>query len=137
MGLDKEDIKALIAILQKGLIDDGEQQDSVNPIEEDDNSHIMKPTKKSGETRSRSSGQKKKQRPKFENKFLSMSESSMHKDDTIIDKKLIKAPPTKRNRQYQNVQVKCRVCGKEESVSPALIDSRERYKCNKCSTSPG
>lgn len=138
MGLDKDDIKQLIAILQKGLTDEVElSQDDVEGDEVVE--EIIKPTKKSRRNRNpnpnRSSS--KKARPKFVNKFLSMSEANMHKDDVAIDKKLNKAPPTERSRQYQNIKVKCRVCGKEESVSPALVESRERYKCNKCATSPG
>jgi hypothetical protein len=138
MGLDKDDIKQLIAILQKGLTDDS---DSV--LDDNEDSHvveeIVKPTKKSRRNNDSNSNKSsnKKTRPKFVNKFLSMSEATMHKDDVAIDKKLNKAPPTQRSRQYQNVKVKCRVCGREESVSPALIESRDRYKCNKCSTSPG
>ena len=38
------------------------------------------------------------------------------------------------------IEVKCRSCGKTEKVSPALVVKDEdgfRYKCNKCSCSPG
>lgn len=73
-----------------------------------------------------------------ENKFLEMSEMSMHKADAVIDKKLNKFPPTPRSRPFELVSVKCRVCGKHEEVHPKLIsDSIERYKCNSCSTSEG
>lgn len=74
---------------------------------------------------------------KFENKFLNMREAIMHKDDTEIDKKLNRIPPTQRSRRFQYVDVKCRVCGKTEKVTPGLAESRDRYKCNRCSASPG
>ena len=38
------------------------------------------------------------------------------------------------------IEVRCRTCGKIEKVSPALLVKDEdgyRYKCNKCSCSPG
>lgn len=72
------------------------------------------------------------------NKFLEMPEMAMHKSDTEIDKKLCKHPPTKRNREYEPIKVMCRVCGKNESINPAILpDSSDRYKCNKCSSSNG
>jgi hypothetical protein len=66
-----------------------------------------------------------------------MRESSMHQEDIEIDRKLRKFPPTQRNRTYQEVDVVCRVCGKNDTVNPALLDSKNRYKCNKCAASPG
>lgn len=138
MGLDNDDIKQLIAILQKGLVEDSDSPKNDNENDEVvEQQEIIKPTKKSRRNTNSNRSSNKKTRQKFVNKFLSMNEATMHKDDVAIDKKLNKAPPTQRSRQYQNVKVKCRVCGKEESVSPALVESRERYKCNKCSTSPG
>ena len=72
------------------------------------------------------------------NKFLKMPEMSMHKSDTETDKKLCKHPPTERNRKYQPIKVVCRVCGKNETINPAILpDSSDRYKCNKCSSSNG
>lgn len=122
MGLDQDDIKALIAILQKGLVD----EDVVEAIPEQEfiQKQISPKTKP-----------KKKQTTK--NLFEQMSEYRMHKDDIAIDKKLNKFPPSQRSRNYKPVKVKCRVCGKEEKISPSLVESVERYKCNKCSTSAG
>lgn len=72
------------------------------------------------------------------NKFLDMSEFKAHKDDTELDKKLhADNKPVPRNRSFENVNVRCRICGKEESVSPGLVSSYDRYKCNKCSGSAG
>ena len=72
------------------------------------------------------------------NKFLSMPESKMHKEDIEIDKKLSVNAPTPRTRKFEAVETTCRVCGKKEKVSPNLIvDSIDRYKCNKCSGSAG
>lgn len=117
MGLDNDDIKQLIAILQRGLIDDN-NGDSV---------------KKASKARSK----KTKEKPARENKFEDMAEFRMHKSDTEIDKKLQKFPPVPRDRDYKPAVVTCRVCGKQESIDPALVESAERYKCNKCSTSSG
>lgn len=121
MGLDKDDIKALIAILQKGLQDD----------EEDTNSQ---PKSKKAIKSKPKTETKKKQR---ENKFLDMPEMHMFKSDVEIDKKLNRLPPTQRNRKFIPISVQCRVCGKQEQVAPDLIETTERYKCNKCATGAG
>jgi|MDTG01.3.fsa_nt_gb translation initiation factor 2 beta subunit (eIF-2beta)/eIF-5 len=71
------------------------------------------------------------------NKFEQMAEFSMHKEDVEFDRKVSKQPPVPRTRTYNSVNVKCRVCGKEESVNPTLIESVDRYKCNKCSSMAG
>lgn len=124
MGLDNDDIKQLIAILQRGLSSDEE-------IEED-NEERVKPLPKS-----RNKTPKKKVKKKSTNLFDNMTESGMHKDDVEIDKKLAKFPPTQRARNYKPIDAKCRVCGKSEKISPSLVESVERYKCNRCSTSSG
>jgi hypothetical protein len=121
MGLDKEDIMALITILQKGL-DDNESEEQVEPKR-----------KRTARTKQKTDNKKNK----MVNKFLTMSERNMHKEDTLIDKKLNVLPPTERTRQFKPVTVKCRVCGKEEQINPNYLESKERYKCNKCSTSAG
>lgn len=72
-----------------------------------------------------------------QNKFLSMPERNMHKADVEIDKKLSKQPPSPRTRTFEPVEVRCRACGKTEEVNPAILDSVDRYKCNKCSTMAG
>lgn len=123
MGLEKEDIMALIAILQKGLTDEDSDVEYEEP----------KKQKKSRGRPKKSS--KKEQKP---NKFDSMPEKNMHKKDTIIDKKLWgNNKPTERSRSFQTVSVRCRICGKAEDINPSLIDSAERYKCNKCATASG
>lgn len=73
-----------------------------------------------------------------ENKFLSMPESSMYKEDPEIAKKLYKQPPMARNRKNQTIRARCRVCGKEEKIQSSLLyGGMERFKCNKCSATPG
>ena len=72
MALDKEDIMALIAILQKGLEDDD------NSINTETNVKVKPPRKK----------RTKAQKPSKPNKFDSMPERNLHKADTEIDKKL-------------------------------------------------
>jgi hypothetical protein len=120
MGLDNDDIKQLIAILQRGL--------DKETIEDEQEEEIkIKPRKKSV----------KKTVKKSKNLFDSMSESRMHKDDIEIDKKLRVHPPTDRSRSYIPTEAQCRVCGKTETINASLIESSDRYKCNKCASSAG
>lgn len=121
MGLDNDDIKALIAILQKGLADDGDDSPTIQPV---------KRTPKAKAT-------PKPKIKKSNNKFDKMAEFNMCKEDVEIDKKIRKPPPSARNRPFDLVKVQCRVCGKKDKVAPSLIESIERYKCNKCSTGAG
>jgi hypothetical protein len=80
----------------------------------------------------------KKDAEPTDNKFLSMPEFAMHKEDTKVDRMLCKNPPVSRARQFSMIEVVCRVCGRKESVSPNLVfDSPSRYKCNNCSTQAG
>lgn len=120
MALNNDDIKQLISILQRGLVDE--------PSEDQ-----PKPKQKRA---SKKSTQKVKETT-FVNKFDTMSESRMHKDDIEIDRKLNKLPPTQRARNYKPLTVTCRVCGKQESLNPSLVESVERHKCNRCATSAG
>ena len=123
-----DQIKSLITLLQ-GLLPSDSQSNNESDEEEDFTNTAIKT--KGLRTR-------KKQDPS-KNKFLSMPEKDMHKDDTAIDKLLCQSLPVARSREYDPIKVKCRVCGKEEEINPALVyDLREgRYKCNKCSTSSG
>lgn len=123
---DPEKIKQLIDLLGSLLDSEGEQTEPQNK------KRVAKKTTK----RSRATSNKK---PESKNKFLDMPEMYMHKEDNQIDQKLQKFPPTPRTRpSIANVLVKCRVCGKEESVSQGLLfEGPNRYKCNKCSTQSG
>lgn len=122
MALDKDDIKQLIAILQKGLIDEIVDEDE--PFIKTESKIKNKKTKIS----------QKKQT----NKFVELGFDKLHKEDIAIDKLLNKNPPTKRSRKFNLVKVQCRVCGKQEQINPSLLyESQDRYKCNKCCSSPG
>jgi len=72
------------------------------------------------------------------NRFFSMPEASMHKEDTEIDKKLWKDRiPSERNRPLALVKVRCVGCNREFEVSPELIpptDGNEssKFRCNRC-----
>jgi hypothetical protein len=120
MALNNDDIKALIAILQKGLESNDDQEDHTP----------QKPTK----TKASKPAPKKK---RAVNNFEKMAEFNMCKEDTEIDRKIKKPPPSIRNREFDYIKVQCRMCGKKEKVAPALVESIERYKCNKCSTGAG
>jgi hypothetical protein len=119
MGLNNEDIKQLISILQRGLTEDESKKTEKS-------NKSIKPKSKNIKTK-----------PERFNTFEDMPEMHMFKSDTIIDQKLQKRPPTPRTRNYKPISVICRTCGKKENVSPTLLDSVDRYKCNKCSSSPG
>jgi hypothetical protein len=123
MGLDNDDIKALIAILQKGLVDD-------------DDSEEEQAQKAAVKKKSKTSTPKPKKK-KAINKFNNMAEFGMCKEDVEIDRKIKKPPPSARNRPFDFIKVQCRVCGKSEKVAPTLVESIERYKCNKCATGAG
>ena len=132
-----DQIKNLIEVLQALL-----------PKEQEDTESIVaeSKTKSKNSTRSTSTiktrgGQKRRKSNGSNglNKFESMSEFAMHKEDSAIDKVLSKISPVARTRdEAEPVDVVCRICGKKERVSPSLIfDSISRYKCNTCATQSG
>lgn len=116
-----EQIKQIITMLQNLLPkNEPEEEEELNPKIKTKTRSVKSKTKKS------------------KNKFLDMPEKDMHKSDSAIDKLLNKQPPTPRTREFVPVDVRCRICGKTESVNPAIIpESVDRYKCNKCSGSAG
>lgn len=121
MGLNNDDIKQLIAILQRGLINDNIDDE----VEETPKTKIVKKTRTS------------KPKKKYTNKFENMPEFTMCKEDVEIDRKIKKPPPSMRKPEFQFIKVQCRVCGKTEEVAPSLVETIERYKCNKCATGAG
>ncbi len=70
-----------------------------------------------------------------EKKELAQASKSDKKNNVHLQReRMIKRRPSGR------IEVRCRSCGKIEKVSPALVIKDEdgyRYKCNKCSCSPG
>ena len=70
-----------------------------------------------------------------EKKELAQASKSDKKNNVHIEReRMMKRRPSGR------IEVRCRTCGKIEKVSPALLVKDEdgyRYKCNKCSSSPG
>jgi hypothetical protein len=141
MALNKEDIMALISILQKGL------EDNENLDEKKEETKPAKKTrqKKSSQTVDSSFNMKTRGRSKvksteaYENNFDKMQEFAFHKEDTEIDQKLSKHPPVARTREnIEPIKVTCRVCGRKDKVNPGLVlEGLLRYKCNKCSTQAG
>lgn len=79
----------------------------------------------------------KKTKTESSNKFLSMKEMHMFKEDIAIDRKLNVMGPSPRTRHFATVNVQCRVCGKTEDVNPSLVSEAQRYKCNECARSGG
>jgi hypothetical protein len=133
MNVDPEKIQAMISILQSMLTSDSTNNSSSETIAVQEPAIQTKPIQNNFSTKSKNnfSG--------HYNKFDSMSEKNMHKEDVAIDQKLRTQPPVLRNREYQPVSVRCRVCGKQENVNPQVLTGSEleRYKCNKCSSTPG
>ena len=118
-SMSPNQIKQMIAMLKQMLPEDDTTEEQ--------------PTQKSGPIKTRD----KKPR-QTENKFESMMEKHLHKEDIEIDKKLKKYEPTPRIRTFDPLKVTCRVCGKSDKINPALLqDSPERYKCNNCARSAG
>ena len=126
-----EQIKNLIQLLQ-ALLPEADQEGADNKqthqASEQKQEEFTAPLRTRG----------KRTTQKFKNKFVDMAEKDMHKDDVAIDQKLSRFPPVSRGRNFQMVDVVCRVCGKKETISPSLLfDTPARYKCNNCSTSAG
>ena len=132
MALEKEDIMALIAILQKGLTDDEPEL-----LYEDEATAKPKAKRSAKKTKSKPEQSVPETKPK-KNKFEDMPERHMHKEDTKIDKILWgNRVPTPRRRSSSLVQIRCRICGKTEQVNSILAEAGDRYKCNKCATTSG
>lgn len=119
--MSPKQIKQMIAMLKQMLPEDNEEVVEEEPVKES-------PIKNRASRRPQQT----------ENKFDSMMEAHLHKEDIEIDKQLKKFDPTPRIRQFDPIHVSCRVCGKKESINPALLqDTPERYKCNNCARSAG
>lgn len=127
-----KDIKKLIALLQvlADFNDDEPEEEIISP-------KPKKSTKAKEFVQSKVPGRKDKKEQEFLNKFLDMPEKNMHKDDADVDKKLNVHPPVARARDFDPIQVVCRVCNKTEMVAPSLVESVSRYKCNNCAKNPG
>ena len=70
-----------------------------------------------------------------EKKELAQASKSDKKNNVHLEReRMIKRRPSGK------IEVRCRTCGKIEKVSPVLLVKDEdgyRYKCNRCSCSPG
>ena len=70
-----------------------------------------------------------------ERKELSQASKSDKQNNVHVQKERLT-----RRRPSGRIEVRCRSCGKTEKVSPVLVVKDEdgyRYKCNKCSCTPG
>jgi hypothetical protein len=69
------------------------------------------------------------------NLFDTMPEKNLHKDDTKIDKVLLKGKkPSPRRDTVELITIKCRSCGDKVQVNPDFVFDAKRYKCNDCSS---
>jgi hypothetical protein len=124
MDLNPQQIQQMIQLLQSML--PNEQQHT----EEASTPTVQSPIKTNNRRRPQDSA--------HTNLFDTMTESRLHKDDCKIDKLLAVNEPTPRTRQFKSINVRCRVCGRQENINPMLLtDSSDRYKCNQCSRSAG
>lgn len=131
LAKNPDQIKSLIGVLQ-GLLDIAQQNNQSNEIQEETKEEPVLNSK------IKTKGSRKISKEKTLNKFEKMSEYRMHKDDVQIDKTLAKHPPVSRMREFEMVDVVCRICGKKETINPSILyDSKSRYKCNNCSTQAG
>lgn len=127
MNVEPEKIQALINILQSMLVAEDPTENIQQPISATKSKPKQKKINKNSSIN----------KPKFNNKFDAMPELTMHKEDTILDQKLNIRPPVPRTRPFELADVHCRVCGKKDTINPAIVSDIQRYKCNKCSSSPG
>lgn len=130
ISLDPQQIQQMILMLQ-AMLPKQEQ-----PVLEDTQPKSKKPRAKKKNASQTPNTVKGK--PERVNKFDTMMEARMHKEDIEIDKKLSVLPPVPRARPFEWVNATCRVCGKREKVNPVLItEGVDRYKCNKCAAGAG
>lgn len=104
--------------------------------EEDDQEQTPQKTE-SKRTRNKKTSYSKKNRSQSSNKFDSMPEKNMFREDIEIDRKLSVVEPCPRTRSFRTIEVSCRVCGKTDKLNPVLVNEPTRYKCNNCSKSGG
>ena len=129
-----EQIKQMIGLLST-LLETVNQQNNIDHSSDDEKDTTETPDRLSINNKTVHRNKTKEPR---ENKFLSMPEATLHKEDPEIAKKLYKQPPMSRNRKNQTIKARCRVCGKEEKIQSSLLyGGIERFKCNKCSATPG
>lgn len=134
MDLKPEQIQQMISLLQSMLEVSQSNTSSEDVSHEDDMDKPVHTIK----TETHKISSKPRKNNDHNNKFDSMMESRMHKEDTKIDKLLCVHEPTPRLREFTPMRVVCRVCGKQETINPMLLtDTAERYKCNKCARSAG
>lgn len=124
----KETIEQIVDLL-RSLVDEED-------VQEKPKTSTKKKTAKKKTTR-RKSTKPKVDSKESTNKFLSMPEMNMFKEDTAIDKKLQVVDPCPRTRNFNTISVTCRMCGKREQVNPVLVSEKTRYKCNACASSGG
>ena len=127
----KETIEQIVDLL-RSLVDEEEPQEKPTARKK---ATKKKTTKK--KTTTRRTTKSKSDSKESSNKFLSMPEMRMFRDDSEIDKKLQVMAPVPRTRTFDPVIVRCRVCGKQETVNPTLVTEINRYKCNACAKSGG
>ena len=132
MSNKKETIEQIVDLL-RSLVDDETEDEEIKPAKK-------RTAKKKATSKKVSTGRARKTartKTTSTNKFDSMPERNMFRDDVAIDRKLNVQPPSPRTRQYSTIDVTCRSCGKSETINPSLVHDTTRYKCNTCSQAGG
>jgi hypothetical protein len=106
-------------------------------VDEEDNQEQIPQKTESKSTRNKKTSPTRKSKTQSNNKFDSMPEKNMFREDVEIDRKLSVVEPCPRTRSFHTIEVSCRVCGKKDKLNPALVNEPTRYKCNNCSKSGG
>jgi hypothetical protein len=131
---NKEALKQLISALQNLVGDDKDDASVTTNAKENDKSNINTKSRRKIFSSDRNPTSNQHQ----VNRFDDMAEKNMHKGDVEIDKLLRQHPKTPRIRKQNKVNVVCRVCGVKETIpSSLLVDTKDRYKCNSCSSKAG
>lgn len=106
-------------------------------VDEEDIQEQIPQTTESKPIRNKKTSSSKKNRSHSNNKFDSMPEKNMFREDVEIDRKLSVVEPCPRTRSFRTIEVSCRVCGQTDKLNPVLVNEPTRYKCNNCSKSGG
>ena len=76
----------------------------------------------------------------FDHQMQTIKLTSSEKEELKLASQMdaeTKPSPRSSRRRSTAIEVSCRVCGSQESVSQAIVYDISRWKCNKCAASAG
>jgi hypothetical protein len=138
-SLSPEQIEELQSLLQKSSVT---SRDTKKKKRRGKRRRKRREAAKAREEREARKTQEKKQSPSAED-FLSgikltKAEREQLEEASKSDKAMgvhepRDSPRPRKNKTDHRVEMRCRICGKDERVSPALVPpERDRFKCNEC-----